>query len=485
MLKNFLEFIYKNKRLFFLIFILLISLLIPLSENYNSHKYYLLTNINIYINNEKLNLFSYEAESCPVTLNNEYPNLFENKTKSFFTKIYINNHLLKDKEYIKIDRLNKKNNIDLRIVNFFKTYKFKIRTIPRELENVKLDSNSQKSIEGDYYFDYLSNDNSYVYKMNKNGEIVYFYGKSYNNISSVMNFKKHNLKGKTYYSFFEPNIKNKNSTSAINNGHIVILDENYTPINKIKLLKTSKVTNCTDVENHVFDYLGDNHYIVSAALDRKVNYRNIKNAKIKSGYFQEVKDGRVIFEWETADFPELMSESFEQNNYNQEGYSDYAHINNVCISPDNNFIISFRNLDSVIKVNRKGEIVWKLGGKNDSFHLNKTQEFSRQHDAQYIDKNKIIVFDNGFNKKNTRILIFTLDEKKLKVTEFKSLDKFSIYSPFCGSVQLLSKNTILIGWGCNNQGKIASIVNINNGKIIQEIKSPADCIINYKARIFK
>ena len=484
MLKNIFGFFNKNKRLTFLTFILLISLTIPLYDYYKVYQYDCLSKINLYINNERLNINP--IETCPVTLNNEHPNLFENKTKSFFTRIYINNHLLKDKNYINIDRLNKDNNIDLKIVNFFKIYKFKIRTIPSELENIKLYYySSPKYTNGDYYFDYLNNNKSYVYKMNKNGDIIYFYGKSYDNMCSVMNFKKHNLKGKTYYSFFEPNIKNKNSTSAINNGHIVILDENYTHINKIKLLKTSKVTNCTDVENHVFDYLGDNHYIVSAALDREVNYKNVKNVKIKSSYFQEVKDGKVVFEWETADFPELMEESFEQNDYNPKKPSDYAHINNVAITPDNNFIVSFRNLDSVIKVNRKGEIVWKLGGKDDSFHLSEVQKFSRQHDAQYIDKNKIIIFDNGCNKKNTRVLIFTIDEKNRKITNFKSLDKFSMYSPFCGSVQLLSKDTILIGWGCNTQGKVASIVNINNGKIIQEIKSPADCIINYKARIFK
>ena len=73
-------------------------------------------------------------------------------------------------------------------------------------------------------------------------------------------------------------------------------------------------------------------------------------------------------------------ENNDYTNTNEIYYAaDYAHINSLCVDPDDgNLIASFRNLDEVLK-NRsaeRGEIRWTLGGLGDGFRFNAGSAFS-------------------------------------------------------------------------------------------------------------
>ena len=109
----------------------------------------------------------------------------------------------------------------------------------------------------------------------------------------------------------------------------------------------------------------------------------------------------------------------------------------VIIDPkDNNLICSFRNLDSIIKIDRKtGDIIWILGGKGDQFNLTEEQKFSRQHNATLLDNNRILLFDNGNAKGLTRIFEITLDEENKKVTNFKEFSLDGRFSAYMGYLQ--------------------------------------------------
>ena len=51
---------------------------------------------------------------------------------------------------------------------------------------------------------------------------------------------------------------------------------------------------------------------------------------------QEVKDGKVIHEYNTVDYPELYAAAKENSDYeNSSGYAakDYVHINSIFIDP--------------------------------------------------------------------------------------------------------------------------------------------------------
>lgn len=76
---------------------------------------------------------------------------------------------------------------------------------------------------------------------------------------------------------------------------------------------------------------------------------------------------------------------------------DYAHINSVDRTPDGNYLVSARHLDTIYKVSgaADGAILWQLGGANSSFALVDGLRFARQHDARLLDATTVSLFDNA------------------------------------------------------------------------------------------
>lgn len=88
----------------------------------------------------------------------------------------------------------------------------------------------------------------------------------------------------------------------------------------------------------------------------------------------------------------------------------------LCKSNDGNLICSFRNLDAVIKLDRKtGEILWTLGGLGDEFNLTDNQNFSRQRNARITEDGYITLYDNGVKNQATRVVKIKLDEENKKL----------------------------------------------------------------------
>jgi arylsulfate sulfotransferase len=265
-----------------------------------------------------------------------------------------------------------------------------------------------------------------------------------------------------------------------NPGYIIVLDQNFNEINKIKLLphadRTEKDVDVLD--GHDFILLSDNHFISMAYYEKAVN--NIPsemgaepNAKVIAPIIQEVKNGAVIWEWDGTNFPELYTTSIESNDYSNPSVTqDYAHINSMYIdAKDNNLVCSFRNLNQVMKIDRKsGDIKWRLGGKNSDFPMTAEQKFLRQHDAHFTNDGKtLILFDNGdLNERPfTRIVEFTLDEEKKKIRAYKSMylpDRS--FSRYMGSVDKTDSSYFI---GCGSDPRIIEM-DFNTGEKIRETK---------------
>src|SRR5699024_2023658 len=88
------------------------------------------------------------------------------------------------------------------------------------------------------------------------------------------------------------------------------------------------------------------------------------DSKVLAAYIQEIKDDEIVWEWISTDYPEFYKNSVENNDYtNSERYAaDYMLINSMFIDPkDSNLNMSFRNQDTVVKVDREtNEILWRL-----------------------------------------------------------------------------------------------------------------------------
>lgn len=278
-------------------------------------------------------------------------------------------------------------------------------------------------------------------------------------------FKKHVLPdGKIRYSYHDHNPEyNRLRMDGFGGGERVLLDERYREIARFKLL--SPMSPSSDaVDGHDFILLGDDHYIVSAYEPRLV-YNipagcgpNPQGAKVVAARLQEVKRGKVVFDWLSTDHAELypLSEAPYNDFANtREQFPDYAHFNSMEIDPaDGNLICSFRNLSSILKIDRKtGKILWILSGSGDQFGLTQEQKTSNQHYARLTQDGYLTVFDNNVRNQKTRILKLKLDEKKKKVTDYQEFFAGERFSVVCGSAVNISGDVFVIGWGGSLDGK--------------------------------
>ena len=127
------------------------------------------------------------------------------------------------------------------------------------------------------------------------------------------------------------------------------------------------------------------------------------------------------------------------------------HLNSICVdSTDNNLIVSFRNLNEIVKLNRQtGQIIWRLGGNNSDFALTPDQIFLRQHYPRLIENGKtLILLDNGHDslRAYSRILEFQLDQNAKIISSFKSFTIPDHFIQFAGSVKK-EDNEYFIGGG--------------------------------------
>src|SRR5262249_26031194 len=119
-------------------------------------------------------------------------------------------------------------------------------------------------------------------------------------------------------------------------------------------------------------------------------------------------------------------------------------------STDNNLIVSFRNLNEIVKLNRQsGQILWRLGGIHSDFPLTPDQMFLRQHYTRVIENgNTLILLDNGLDSVRdlSRILEFQLNQNTKTVSGFKSFNIPDKFIQFAGSVTKQG-NLYFIGGG--------------------------------------
>lgn len=391
-------------------------------------------------------------------LNSEANIKIENLSKKQNIQIKINNNILKEKGLLKIDKIGFKDKIPVEIINKKTKDKrnYYINTLNSEFPKYYV--NKTKPTKGDFYGDILKRDDessAFIFKMNNDGKILYYKRAP----RSMFDFKKLTYNNKIRYSYLEGQVGEFQTVEGSAPCNLVIMDENFNKIKEIRMKKFNDVPASYPLENHDALVIDDNHYIVSTYFGKSVSnlpkkyLGNHTDSRVIASVLQEVKDGKVVWQWDSTDHPELYDYSVEGNDYKNKGakFADYAHFNSITIDPkDGNYICSFRNLDAVIKIERyTGKILWILGGKGDQFGLKEDEKFSRQHYARLLSNGNLTIFNNGNKDKESSIMEIKLDEKNKTIKEFKNYKINSHFSQFCGSVQKVDEkeDIFVIGWG--------------------------------------
>ena len=361
-----------------------------------------------------------------------------------------------------------------------------INTLPENYKEPMVYSNDPD--EGFYYF----NLNEYIYKMDTEGNIVFWRLAGHGDASSGGNdFKPTVIDGQQYYTFlFGWETDESPYLEGVEYGRMqgLVLDQNYEIVDNVQFLNLNSGEKLP-LENHQFTMLGKDHYLLTAYrgtyvenIPDEVPHGNVES-RVVASIIKEKKNDQVIFEWDSTDYPELYGLSTAGNDfYNSESYwADYAHVNSVFIDADNNYICSFRNLDTILKIDRaSGNILWKLGGIGDEFGLTEEQKFSKQHDVRRTADGYITIFNNGNSgdsptEGNSSIIKLKLDESSKKVIDFQTFAVDGQFSSHMGSVQETANNHFVIGWGNRvTANALFSEIDFNTGKILFEVVSPTN-----------
>jgi outer membrane protein assembly factor BamB len=132
---------------------------------------------------------------------------------------------------------------------------------------------------------------------------------------------------------------------------------------------------------------------------------------------------------------------------------DFDHPNSLAFDRDGNYIVSFRNLAQVMKIDAKsGEILWRLGGLKSDFSIldDPFGGFSAQHSATILPDGNLLLYDNGTSHQppETRAVEYALDSAAGTARlVWEHRQQPPVYTQAVGSVQRLASGNTLVGYG--------------------------------------
>lgn len=356
--------------------------------------------------------------------------------------------------------LDFENNIQVKVKfpGDFEYTTYTIKTLPSDFP--MYETTGQSLYNGDYYFTInVGAKRSYLTKVNANGKII-FYKKIHNR---TYRFKKEQGQQGIRYTYLEAQEwQTANSDVACD---FVAMDENYHEIDRAQYKLEDGTYNGIDFHDTL--YLEDKHYIFATYQEEVVD--NMPEAlgygntmKVETCFIEEVQDNEIIWQFKSTDYPELYTHYEETGilipQVTEEYYGNYMHVNSFAIDPiDGNLVCSFRNLDEIIKLDRTtGKILWILGGKGDQFGLTEEQKFSKQHYVSFVEKNTILLYDNGAKNMASRIVKIQINETSKTVESYKSYD-LGVFTKSSGSVQLVEESMYLLCYGMKEDEKKQNI----------------------------
>lgn len=270
----------------------------------------------------------------------------------------------------------------------------------------------------------------YLLILDNNGEAVYYQRSS----SNIMDFKKQIDGTITYWM----------------SGTFYALDNSY------NLVNTYQPGNGYGwADGHDLQILPNGHALLMIYDAQPVDMSQIvpggsPTATVIGLVLQELDTQKnVVFEWRSWDHFLITDTVVDLTRRN----IDYVHGNAIELDTDGNWLISSRNLWEITKISRaSGDIIWRLGGKNNQFTFinNDPPYFAYQHDIRRLPNGHVTLFDNrsGLTPEYSRAVEFVLDEHAKTATlvwEYRHPE--DAYGNVMGNAQRLSNGNTVIGWG--------------------------------------
>jgi Arylsulfotransferase (ASST) len=132
---------------------------------------------------------------------------------------------------------------------------------------------------------------------------------------------------------------------------------------------------------------------------------------------------------------------------------DWLHANSVAFGPRGNIVVSLHFLDQVISIAPDfGSIEWRLGGVRSTLAIAPGQASSGQHSAREVAVNRVLMFDNGFDRADgsrwSRALELAIDPASGAVsTQWQYRPDRDIWARIVSSVRRLPNGHSVVTFG--------------------------------------
>jgi hypothetical protein len=227
-------------------------------------------------------------------------------------------------------------------------------------------------------------------------------------------------------------------------GEYVIADSSYRVLRRVQAARGLRGN------LHEFLITPSNTALLTSYVVTKADLSAVGGSRtgtIQDAIFQEIDlaTGAVLLEWHSLDHIPL-AESYAPVTPDW----DFFHINSVALDGDGSLLVSARSTHTVYKIDRSGEIVWRLGGRHSSFTMGSGSDFAWQHDARRQPDGTLTIFDNGATpavEPLSRGLILDVDEQAMTAAMLRQYTHPGILAGSQGSVQLLENGNVFVGWG--------------------------------------
>jgi hypothetical protein len=165
------------------------------------------------------------------------------------------------------------------------------------------------------------------------------------------------------------------------------------------------------------------------------------NSKMDGDYLVEMTtDGKLVWEWRAWEHLDPVKDGITAV---QDTREEWTHANGFFEMPDGHILLSFRNISTIVMINRQtGEIYWKLGAP----------PLSGQHAPYILSNGHLLLFDNGPHRLDetfpfSRVLEIDPVTKNI-MWKFQEPIASNFFSPRISNARRLPNGNTLIneGW---------------------------------------
>jgi len=269
-------------------------------------------------------------------------------------------------------------------------------------------------------------------------------------------------------------------TAAINNTYLRELgysDTRYLQLDNLgNVLRTYSAIGEWPTDNHELRLLSNGDVLLMAINTRYMDltpWGGRASVNVAGNILERISStGELLFAWNALDRLDIGSaDPLILRDLADADDLDFTHANAIDVSADGSFLISLRHLSQVIKVDRSGSIVWRLGGVNSDFEFvnDPLRGFSFQHGTRELANGNLLLFDNGngHEPQQSRAVEYRLDLNARTATLVWQFNADPpIYGAFMGFTQRLPNGNTLITYGAR-----AVIQEVNAaGQVVWELR---------------